>query len=242
MPQDDAHPESAATPAAAPAARSRRPVFALVVVVAVAVAAATAVVVTRPETSTAAAPDPAPAAAVAAEAPPVAPQGPGTAVAQVPVYPTSPPVEVRIPAIGISQSLIGLRVATDGSLEVPQDFDDVGWFSEGYAPGDQGPAVLVGHVDSKAGPAAFYELDVLAIGDLVQVRRADGTLRTYAVTDTQSVPKLEFPTEFVYVGDGGEELKLVTCGGTFDRSSGHYLNNTIVTAEPLPEGEQGTAV
>jgi Sortase domain len=95
-----------------------------------------------------------------------------------------------------------------------------------------GPAVISGHVDSKTGPAVFYRLRDLGAGDTVRVQRAAGDWLTFEVTGTARYAKAAFPTEAVFGPVTGPVLRLITCGGDFDRASGHYLDNVVVTARP----------
>jgi len=140
------------------------------------------------------------------------------------------PVRLQVPAAGIDVPLIDLGVAGDGTLEVPADYQQVGWFDGGPPPGDVGPAVVAGHVDSKSGPAPFFRLRDLAPGDEVRVTRADGTVVTFRVDGVEQYAKDAFPTATVYGPVPGPALRLVTCGGSFDRSSGHYRDNVVVYA------------
>ena len=94
--------------------------------------------------------------------------------------------------------------------------------------------MLIGHVDSKNGPGIFYKLPQLKKGDVVMVTRSDRSVARFRVQLVKRYPKRSFPTALVYQGDGKASLRLVTCGGEFDRSTGHYLDNTIVFAAPLP--------
>lgn len=142
------------------------------------------------------------------------------------------PISVRIGRLGISSSLVDLHRQPDGALQVPSDFQRVGWYVGSSHPGDPGPTVLVGHVDSYRGPAVFYRLRDLRRGDVITVGRADKTQARFVVQRVLQVPKRSFPTQLVYVGDGRPSLRLVTCGGAFDRRSGHYLENTVVLAVP----------
>lgn len=153
----------------------------------------------------------------------------------------SPPVRIGIPALGIHTRLIGLRKERSGALQVPEDAQQAGWYSQGFAPGDDGPAVIVGHVDSYRGPGIFHRLETMAEGELISIRRADGSLAVFQVQSVESYAKRDFPTERVYRGDGEPGLRLVTCGGEFDRGAGSYLNNVVVYASPY-DGEQQTAV
>ena len=144
----------------------------------------------------------------------------------------SPPVRVEIPAIGVSSRLVRLGLNADGTMQVPGDYNLAGWFTGGAMPGQEGPAVISGHVDSKTGPAVFYRLRGLRPGDTVRVQRAAGDWLAFEVTGTARYAKAAFPTEAVFGPVTGPVLRLVTCGGDFDRASGHYLDNLVVTARP----------
>ena len=142
----------------------------------------------------------------------------------------APPVRVRVPAIGVDSELLRLGTDAAGALVPPEDHDLAGWFAAGAVPGDVGPAVVAGHVDSVDGPAVFARIDELAPGDVVLVDRADGTTAVFTVTGLGRYPKTDFPTEAVYGPTPRAELRLVTCGGEFDRSARSYLDNVVVTA------------
>lgn len=142
----------------------------------------------------------------------------------------APPVRVRVPAIGVDSELLRLGTDAAGALVPPDDYDLAGWFAAGAVPGDVGPAVVAGHVDSVDGPAVFARLGELAPGDEVLVDREDGTTAVFTVTGLGRHPKDDFPTEEVYGPTPRAELRLVTCGGEFDRSARSYLDNVVVTA------------
>jgi Sortase domain len=144
----------------------------------------------------------------------------------------SPPVRVEIASIGVSSRLVRLGLNGDGTMEVPRDYDLAGWFTGGAMPGEDGPAVIAGHVDSKTGPAVFYRLDQLRRGDTVRVQQADGAWLAFEVTGSARYAKAEFPTEAVFGPVPGPVLRLITCGGEFDRSRGSYLDNVVVSARP----------
>jgi sortase (surface protein transpeptidase) len=144
----------------------------------------------------------------------------------------APPASLTIPSIGVETELEHLAVRDDGTLGAPDDFGRAGWFSEGPAPGERGPAVIVGHVDSRDGPAVFHRLAELRAGDRVEVTRTDGTVTRFAVTDTFEATKDAFPTGAVYGPTAGPTLRLVTCTGAFDRAARHYVSNLIVYADP----------
>jgi len=166
----------------------------------------------------------------------VVPAPPGALLSPAVVDPATvpAPVSVAVPAIGVQSDLTELGIAADGSAEVPEDFDLAGWFSGGGRPGSRGPTVLLGHVDSTAGPAVFYDLRDLAPGDVVEVTVADGSIARYAVTGSEQFPKDQFPTAAVFGATTEDVLRLVTCTGEFDRGARSYIDNLVVTAERLP--------
>jgi hypothetical protein len=189
------------------------------------------------------APGPVPAPSVAAaerlasgsfDAPAAPPDAPGFEVGDLPERLPAPgaggPVRLVIPAIGVATPLLRLGLEPDGSMAVPADFDRAGWFAEGPAPGQVGPAVLAGHVDSRTGPAVFYRLRELRPGQAVLVERADGTRLRFVVSEARSYPKAEFPTGAVFGPVGSPELRLITCAGDFDRARGSYRDNLVVFA------------
>jgi sortase (surface protein transpeptidase) len=140
------------------------------------------------------------------------------------------PTRLRIPSIDVSTELIALGVDSTGVLEVPADPNVAGWFKVGPVPGDAGPALLAGHVDSKKGPAVFFRLKTLQPRAEVHVDRSDGRTVTFLVHSVRTYPKDQFPTAAVYAPTPVPELRLVTCGGPFDRLGGRYLDNVIVDA------------
>jgi sortase (surface protein transpeptidase) len=144
--------------------------------------------------------------------------------------PGAGPEAVVIPAIGVSTRLVRLGLRPDRRMEVPEDFSVAGWYVGGPRPGEPGPAVIAGHVDSRRGPAAFYRLGELRRGDVVAVRYPGRSVVRFRVERTERHPKRAFPTSRVYGDTVGAALRLVTCGGAFDRASGHYRDNVIVFA------------
>jgi hypothetical protein len=115
-------------------------------------------------------------------------------------------------------------------METPANFSETGWFEPGREPGERGPAVVVGHVDSINGPAVFYRLRELRRGNRINIRRADGSVVRFRVEGLERWPKAAFPTRRVFGHTGVAALRLVTCSGNFDPSTGHYVDNTIVYA------------
>jgi Sortase domain len=143
---------------------------------------------------------------------------------------TSEPMRLEIPAIGVGTPLLRLGLDADGAMQVPGDFARAGWFAEGPAPGQVGPSVIAGHVDSRTGPAVFYRLRDLRPGDPVLVERADGSRLRFLVERSGSYPKAAFPTRDVFGPVPVAALRLITCGGEFDRARGSYRENLVVFA------------
>jgi LPXTG-site transpeptidase (sortase) family protein len=144
--------------------------------------------------------------------------------------PVASPVSLTIPLIGVDTQLIKLGLAAGGALQVPSSTAVAGWYTGSPRPGAIGSAIIVGHIDSLSGPGVFYRLSELRKGDVVYVKRADGTMVKFRVTTVQEYPKDKFPTQAVYGPTPDAELRLITCGGTFDSTTGHYLSNIVVYA------------
>lgn len=167
-------------------------------------------------------PAPAPAEGVWGQAVPL-----GQAAEAVPA---ALPVSVSVPAIDVTSDLVDLEVLADGTLEAPDTAGQAGWFAAGVRPGEPGPAIIAGHVDLGGSPGVFHRLEQVLPGDEVEVRDADGAAHVFTVDRVERHAKEAFPTDAVYGPEPGPVLRLVTCGGTFDRGTGHYRDNVIVTA------------
>ena len=219
--------------------RRLRPAAPLVLLFASALLAAFSVVVFATRSNPSAGEPPAgrqlPAGALAAEHLPVAPLlVPHTShrrrLADVVDRNAAAPRRIRIPSIGVSARVGPLQLAPNRTMETPKNFSETGWFEPGHEPGEQGPAVIVGHVDSKSGAAVFYKLRKLRRGDIIRISRADGTAVRFRVEGLERWPKSEFPTKKVFGHTTKSTLRLVTCSGNFDPTVGHYVDNTIVYA------------
>ena len=182
---------------------------------------------------------PASSEAVAAQEVPPSVPAPGAAVAEPPAVaglPRSRPVRLDVDRAGVHTPLVTLGLQPDGTVEVPPLRSDApaGWYRYLASPGEPGPAVILGHVDTRSGPAVFHRLGVLRRGDLVRVTRQDGRVVRFRVTDVVLVAKSAFPTQAVYGATVLPTLRLVTCGGTFDRRAHSYTGNTVVFASWEP--------
>ena len=177
--------------------------------------------------------EPASAAVVLPPAAP-GPAGPAEQAAPAAPVPAAPapaaPVRIRIDAIGATAPIDPLGLNPDGTLQAPADYGRAGYYTGRPNPGAVGPAIIVAHVDSKTGPAVFYRLRDLTPGDEVTVTRADGSEVVFLVDRLERHPKDAFPTDAVYGPTPDATLRLITCAGSFDRSSGHYRDNLIVFA------------
>jgi sortase (surface protein transpeptidase) len=158
--------------------------------------------------------------------PPAAP----VQVLSTPALAAAPPVHIRISAIGVDSALIALGLAADGTLQVPVDGSVAGWFTGSPTPGERGPAVIAAHVDWNHAPGVFFHLRDLEPGAEVAVDRADGTTARFEVLEVEQYPKDAFPTERVYGDIDHAGLRLITCGGSFDRTARSYRDNVVVYA------------
>lgn len=170
-------------------------------------------------------------AGCASEPTPVPGTAPVSASAVVAPMAASKPVALAVPAIGLeSGPLLDLGLDPEGALEVPPDAKDVGWFDLSPTPGAVGPAIIAAHVDYKGVLGPFHQLHTLEPGDEVSVRRADGSTAVFETYQVQRYPKASFPTAQVYGDTTGAELRLITCGGAFDKATGNYEDNVVAYA------------
>lgn len=157
--------------------------------------------------------------------------------------PSSKPVAIEIPAIGVRSVVQQLGLQANGTLEVPAPgphYDEAAWYEHSPTPGALGPSIITGHVDSaEGGPSVFFELGDLEPGDRVMVTRADGMIAEFEVEAVRRYPKDEFPTRLVYGDINHPGLRLITCGGPFDRELRHYLDNVIVFGSLVDSYEKG---
>ena len=148
------------------------------------------------------------------------------------ILPAAAPERLHIPRLALTATFTeALGLNEDRTIEVPESFASVGWYRYGPTPGELGPAVVLGHVDSYRGPAVFYSLGQLRPGDEIRIDRADGTTATFAVTRLARHAQSAFPTAAVYGDIDHAGLRLITCSGTYDRGTLRYSHNLIVYAE-----------
>lgn len=179
---------------------------------------------------------PQPSLTVAAPGAALAPALPAAPL-KTPVLPASAPTSIHIPAINVSSPVNSVGLNPDHTLEVPQPgplYNQAAWYRYSPAPGEIGPSVIVGHIDSaKEGPSVFFKLGALKPGQRIEVGRADGTTAAFEVDSVASFPKHSFPSRTVYGDTDFAALRLITCGGSFDRSTGNYIDNIVVFAHLL---------
>jgi sortase (surface protein transpeptidase) len=143
----------------------------------------------------------------------------------------STPTAISVPAIGIQSVLTRLDRNPDGTVQVPTSFHVAGWYQHSVSPGQIGPTVILGHVDSMSGPGIFYRVGALHPGDTVAVTRTDGKTVTFVITGVRQYSKTAFPTLDVYGNTPVPTIRLVTCGGAFDSATHHYLSNIVAFGE-----------
>lgn len=149
----------------------------------------------------------------------------------VAVAPVSRPTRIRIPTLQVDAAIIDLGLQQDGTMQVPPDAKDAGWYTGSPSPGDEGPAVLAAHVNWKGADGPFAHIDQLKAGDRVDVEHDNGTDTTFVVDRVETHSKTAFPSESVYGDTPAPELRLVTCGGSFDRAARSYRDNVVVFAK-----------
>ncbi|MFF5638697.1 sortase domain-bontaining protein [Streptomyces sp. NPDC012825] len=147
--------------------------------------------------------------------------------------PRSEPVAISSPRIGLRTQVERVTRAADGSIALPADPDHAGWYTGSVTPGERGNAIAVGHVDSGAGPAAFYALGALRKGFPLTVSRRDGSAARFTVTGMEVWAKNAFPSRHVYGPTTTATLTLITCAD-WDSTSRTYRSNLVITARLIP--------
>jgi hypothetical protein len=158
----------------------------------------------------------------------LAPLGTLPALPEPVMLAAAPPVALQIPAIGVRTRLVQLGITRQGTLQVPSSPSVAGWYTGSPRPGEIGSSIIAGHIDSYLGPGVFYRLRELRPGDRIYVRQADGMSAVFQVSAVHQYPKAHFPAAAVYGPVPDAELRLITCGGTFDYATRSYLSNIVV--------------
>jgi Sortase domain len=162
--------------------------------------------------------------------------GSGSTVVHGPAMARSLPLSIRIPAIGVNSRLLYVGLNPDGTMQVPPLNDppltnQAAWYKYSPTPGQPGPSIIEGHVDSaRTGPSVFFRLGGLKPGDLVYITLADRQVAVFQITGVRLYPKDRFPTSTVYGTTDYAALRLITCGGSFDEHSHHYDSNVVAFA------------
>ncbi|TWH75159.1 sortase (surface protein transpeptidase) [Modestobacter roseus] len=225
----------------------RAPVAGMVLGLTLAIGTPVAWAVTRPDPATGStveqaldAPPPSAVPSPSGAAPPTAsapafPPVPTRDAAPTPPAPVPAPVRVSLPAQGVDAPLDPVGVSPDGQMELPEDVDRVGWYRFGPVPGDEGSAVLAGHVDDREqGLGALFPLRDAQTGDVVVVTGATGAETRWQVVSRELITKQALPLDSIFNREGPPRLVLVTCGGPFDAETRSYRDNVVVVAQPLP--------
>ncbi|QIP87719.1 class F sortase [Streptomyces sp. Tu 2975] len=157
---------------------------------------------------------------------------PSASASTKPGLPRSEPTRLKILRIAVNAPFMPLSIGASGQLDAPPPDDSnlVGWFREGVTPGEAGTAIVAGHLDTKTGPGVFLALSSLEPGNLVDVVRKDGTTVTFSVDDVESFSKSDFPDDRVYADTADPQLRLITCGGEYDKKAKDYKENVVVFA------------
>ncbi|MEU1281514.1 class F sortase [Streptomyces sp. NPDC005805] len=174
-------------------------------------------------------------AAVASASPSAAPTAAPSPSKAAPKYlaaPRSVPERLKIMEIAVDAPFMGLSIGEEGRLDAPppDDRNLVGWFQEGVTPGELGTSIVAGHVDTKTGPAVFLQLRMLKKGSKVDILREDGSTVTFVVDSVENFEKDDFPNDRVYADTPDAQLRLITCGGEYDRKAKDYTENVVVFA------------
>ncbi len=141
------------------------------------------------------------------------------------------PVSLSIPSIALETTVEHVGLKENGEMNVTEGFDHVGWYEKGYRPGEPGSAVIGGHVDSRNGPAVFYDLNKLAVGDEIILRDKDGKELTFKVIHQEEYPWDQAPLKEIFGYSHSSSLNLITCTGTFDKETRNYDKRLVVYTE-----------
>jgi len=174
-------------------------------------------------------------AAVAPDAPPVAPST-NTPTSAAPVARPGIPVRMRIPKIGVDAAIEQVGLTPDGAMDTPKNFADTAWYQLGPRPGEQGNAVIAGHVDSTTGVAVFWDLRKLNQGDELFVTGDDGAERRFVVGGWETYEDTAAPLVRIFGPSTSTHLNLITCDSNsrFERSYASYTGALVLYADATP--------
>lgn len=145
---------------------------------------------------------------------------------------TGIPVRIQIPRIGMNAAVEQVGLEADGTMSVPKSWWTVGWYNLGYKIGDAGSAVISGHYDTNTGaPAVFFRVGNLSTGDIITVTNSDGSIFKFRVYQKKSYPWDQMPLQTIFDSRGKSQLNLITCSGTWDKTTKNYSHRTVVYAE-----------
>ncbi|MEU0137255.1 class F sortase [Streptomyces sp. NPDC006296] len=163
---------------------------------------------------------------------PAAPTPSVSASTAPPELPPSYPKRISIRSIAVDAPFTPLAIGPSGRLDAPpaDDANLAGWFKNGATPGERGTSVVAGHVDTKTGPAVFLLLSTLKAGNTVDITRDDGIVATFVIDSVETFSKADFPNDRVYADKGSAQLRLITCGGAYDKKKKDYEDNVVVFA------------
>lgn len=150
------------------------------------------------------------------------------------------PAQIEVPSIGVKAKIEATGILDNGEMGVPEDVDQVGWFEPGFKAGAKGHAVLAGHVDSLTGPAVFYELKDVKVGETVILTDADGREMVFEVKNLTSYETDEAPIEEIFGNSDKRMINLITCTGDFNRDIGSHEERLVVTAELVSDSSLKT--
>jgi hypothetical protein len=149
--------------------------------------------------------------------------------------PRSVPTHINIPDVQISAPLLGVDKEDNGSIHVPLEDNTAGWYRQSPTPGEAGPAIIVGHLDTIFGLGVFWRLHELSPSQIIEIDREDNTRAQFVIEKIQQYPQSSFPADEVYGNTTSADLRLISCGGTFNRLTGHYSDNIVVYASLVPQ-------
>jgi sortase (surface protein transpeptidase) len=153
--------------------------------------------------------------------------------------PAAPPVAVAVPAIGVRARIVPEGIGPGGALDIPPPAQ-VGWYSRGPAPGQDGTTVLAGHIDDHGVPGAFLRLSQIQAGATVRVTTATGRVAAYTVTERRMLPQDDLARSGLLSAQGAPELVMISCGGAYDAATHLYLDNIVIVASPAGPASTGT--